>query len=148
MKTGKTLEWKNILSQNNYRLTAPRLAVVEVMAQSLQTLSPMEIYIEARRACASLGLVTVYRTIEKLEELGLIQRVHLHNGCHSYVAAADGHQHLIICSNCNRAEYFEGDDLSEIICDLKEKQGFTVNDHWLQFSGLCITCQEKNLKSA
>ncbi|MHC1784673.1 MAG: Fur family transcriptional regulator [Anaerolineaceae bacterium] len=143
MKSEINVSWQNILSQNNYRLTAPRLAVVEVIASSGRILNPMEVYLEARLLCQGLGLVTVYRTIEKLEELGLVQRVHLPGGCHSFIAAAEGHQHLIICSRCNRAEYFSGDDLTPIIGDLKEKRGFLIQDHWLQLSGLCQICQQK-----
>ncbi len=143
MQSETSANWKNILSQNNYRLTSPRLAVVEVIASSTRIMNPMEVYLEARRLCRGLGLVTVYRTIEKLEELGLIQKVHLNEGCHSYIATAEGHQHLLICSRCNRAEYFSGDDLAPLMGDLGEKRGFQIQDHWLQLSGLCNTCQQK-----
>lgn len=135
--------WQNILSRNNYRLTVPRMAVVRVIASSNRIMNPMEVYLEARKFCGGLGLVTVYRTIEKLEDLGLIQRVHLPDGCHSFIASADGHQHLIICSRCNTARYFSGDDLSPVIGDLQKKHGFIIQDHWLQLSGLCEECQKK-----
>jgi Fur family transcriptional regulator, ferric uptake regulator len=143
MKSEISAMWQNILTQNNYRLTAPRLAVVDVIASSDRILNPMEVYLEARVLCQGLGLVTVYRTIEKLEDLGLVQRVHLSGGCHSYIAAAEGHQHLLICSRCNRAEYFSGDDLAPLIGDLGEKRGFQIQEHWLQLSGLCTECQQK-----
>jgi Fe2+ or Zn2+ uptake regulation protein len=144
MKPTLSTAWLDILSRNNYRLTAPRLAVVQVIASSFRIMNPTEVYLQARKICEGLGLVTVYRTIEKLEDLGLIQRVHLPDGCHSFIAAADGHHHLIICSRCNSARYFSGDDLTPIIGDLKENHGFLIQDHWLQLSGLCRECQEKD----
>ena len=137
------LIWQKILIQNNYRVTTPRQAVVNVIASANRIQNAMEVYLEARTFCAGLGLVTVYRTIEKLEELGLVQRVHLSNGCHSYIASAEGHQHLLICSKCNRAEYFSGDDLNPLIGDLGEKRGYLINDHWLQLSGICVECQKQ-----
>lgn len=137
------LLWQKILTKNNYRLTTPRLVVVDVIASSDRILDAMQVYLEARNYCDGLGLVTVYRTIEKLEELGLVQRVHLSNGCHSYIASAEGHQHLLICSKCNRAEYFSGDDLNLLIGDLGEKRGYQIHDHWLQLSGICVECQKK-----
>jgi len=142
-----TTLWLNKLEASGYRLTAPRRAVVKVMAQSHFILDPTQVFLESRRSCSSLGLVTVYRTLEKLEELGLIQRVHREDGCHSYIAAGQGHQHLLICSSCNKAEYFSGDDLAPLIESLGAELGYEIKDHWLQLFGICSQCQQKNKAS-
>ncbi|MGB2911160.1 MAG: transcriptional repressor, partial [Anaerolineales bacterium] len=73
-------EWLNCLQANGYRLTAPRRVVVETLASSQRILSPLDVYESAWVRYPGLGLVTVYRTIEKLEELGLLQRVHQPSG--------------------------------------------------------------------
>ena len=65
--------WLVQLNEQGYRLTGARRAVVEIMAQSRHAITPIEIYDEARAAHPALGLVTVYRTLEALEEQGLIQ---------------------------------------------------------------------------
>jgi Fe2+ or Zn2+ uptake regulation protein len=88
-----------------------------------------------------LGLVTVYRTIAKLEELALVDRVHQPGDCHAYVAAVPGHQHLLICQNCGRATYFEGDSLEALMLRVAADSGYHVRDHWLQLFGLCAACQ-------
>jgi Fur family transcriptional regulator, ferric uptake regulator len=80
-------QWLNNLQESGYRLTGPRRAVVQIMAQSEFILDPNQIYAEARRLYPHIGLVSVYRTLEKLEELGLVTRVHEINGCHGYVSA-------------------------------------------------------------
>lgn len=134
--------WLNSLQSSGYRITGSRRAVVEVMASSSFICNPMEIYLQAVKRHPGLGLVTVYRTLEKLEELELVERVHLSQDCHSYIAAAEGHQHLIICTRCNRAEHFSGDDLSPLMADLGTNRGFTVEDHWLQLFGICDDCQQ------
>ena len=85
-------------------------------------------------------LTTVYRTLETLEELGLIQRIHQHDGCNAYLPHEDGHKHLIICETCGKAEYFEGDDMDEYFNRVAGEHQFTVNEHWLQLYGTCYGC--------
>src|SRR5690606_29501637 len=101
--------WLEKLQANGYRLTESRRIVVETVASSSRALSPLEVYDHARSQHTGLGLVTVYRTLEKLEELGLIQRVHQPEGCQSFIAAFHGHQHLLLCSRCGNVAFFDGD---------------------------------------
>lgn len=133
--------WLKQLQNNGYRLTELRRTVVEIMAESNRALSPLEVYDLARRQNASLGLVTVYRTLEKLEELGLIQRVHQPQGCQAFIAAFTGHQHLILCSRCGKVEFFTGDDLDALFNKIGHQTGYHVKDHWLQLFGVCSECQ-------
>jgi Fur family transcriptional regulator, ferric uptake regulator len=136
-----TSTWLDRLQSEGYRLTAPRQAVVEIIAESRHVLSPLEVFEQARRRYPRIGLVTVYRTVEKLEDLGLIQRVHQPSGCHAFIAAISGHQHLLICEGCGRVEYFHGDDVDELMEEVGEKSGFHIHAHWLQLFGACRECQ-------
>jgi Fur family ferric uptake transcriptional regulator len=102
-------EWLDCLKGSGYRITSPRRAVVDALANSERALNAAEIFDIAREQYPSLGLVSVYRTLEKLEELGLIQRVHHPDGCQAFIAGFTGHQHLLICQNCGRTQFFEGD---------------------------------------
>lgn len=138
-------KWLKCLRANGYRLTAPRRAVVETMASSQQVLSPLDVYEMARANYPKLGLVTVYRTIEKLAELGLLQRVHQPSGCQGFVAAFTGHQHLLICQQCGLVEFFDGDheSIDRLMAGVEQKSGYCVNEHWLQLFGLCRKCQEQ-----
>jgi Fe2+ or Zn2+ uptake regulation protein len=133
--------WLTQLKDNGYRLTKARKAVVETVASTQSALSPLEVFEDAKSACPGLGVVTVYRTLEKLEELCLIQRVHQPGGCNAYLPHADGHQHLIICEDCGKAEYFEGDDMDAFFAQVAGEHGFTVNEHWLQLFGICSECE-------
>ncbi len=136
-------EWLGCLLANGYRLTAPRQAVVEVLASSKYILNPQEVYAQARERYPRLGLVTVYRTIEKLEELGLLQRVHRPSGCQGFIAAFSGHQHLLICQECGRVVYFEGDHegIDRLTESVEKLGGFHIREHWLQLFGVCAKCQ-------
>lgn len=135
--------WIETLQANGYRLTRSRLAVLETIAHAPVSLNPLQVYDKTRPHCPGLGLVTVYRTLEKLEELGLIQRVHQPGGCNAYLPSAQGHQHLLICRACGKAEYFEGDQLDEFFASVGQQNGFIISEHWLQLFGLCPTCQTK-----
>lgn len=141
--------WHNRLQSHGYRLTAPRRAVIEAIASSQIVLTPLDIYERARRLYSRLGLVTVYRTIEKLDELGLIQRVHRPEGCQAFIAAFEGHQHILICQQCGRVTFFSGESeqIEPLIQGVSTSSGFTVTDHWLQLFGLCSECKDGKVKS-
>ena len=70
-----TSDWLTTLHDNGYRLTEARRAVVETVARSARALTPVQVYDAARRHYRGLGLVSVYRTLEKLEELETPERV-------------------------------------------------------------------------
>lgn len=133
--------WLTLIQRSGYRLTGARRAVVDVLQSTSQALTPVEIFDAARISDPSLGLVTVYRTLEKLEELGLIQRVHQQRGCQAFLRAGEGHQHLLLCERCGKAVLFEGDDLTTLFSRISEQSGFEIKDHWLQVTGVCAECK-------
>jgi Fur family transcriptional regulator, ferric uptake regulator len=133
--------WLTQLHENGYRITKARGAVVETVEQSKRALTPVEVYDMARKKYRALGLVTVYRTLEKLEELHLIQRVHQPMGCQAFISAGHGHQHLLLCQNCGVVAFFEGDNLDVLTQSIAKKTGYQINEHWLQLFGLCTNCQ-------
>jgi len=133
--------WLSQLQQNGYRLTEARRAVVETVAASQSALTPIQVYDLARQQYPALGLVTVYRTLEKLEELDLVQRVHQPAGCQAFISAGRGHQHLLLCQQCGQTVFFEGDNLNRLIEDLSRRTGYQIQEHLLQLFGLCIDCR-------
>jgi Fur family transcriptional regulator, ferric uptake regulator len=133
--------WLFQLQENGYRLTEARRVVVEVIQKSRRALTPVQVFDRARKKYRELGLVSVYRTLEKLEELGLVQRVHQPQGCQAFVTAGEGHQHLLLCQQCGTATLFEGDDLDGLIKSIARQTGYQIKDHWLQLFGLCENCK-------
>lgn len=133
--------WLTQLQENGYRLTGARRAVVEAIQKSRHALTPLEVFDMARKKYRALGLVSVYRTLEKLEELHIIQRVHQPEGCQAFIAASQGHEHLLLCHNCGQVTFFEGDDLETLIKSISKRTGYQISEHWLQLFGLCQACQ-------
>ena len=134
--------WLEQLQESGCRITSPRRAIVSILASSDQALEAVEIFDQSRADHPRLGVVTVYRTLEMLEQLNLVQRVHQAEGCHLYLRAPEGHEHILVCKNCRRTDYFSGDDLSELIESTSQKSGYRIEDHWLQFIGLCARCKK------
>ncbi len=120
--------------------------------------TPAELLGSGRSHHPALGLVTVYRTLEILESLGLVRKLHLAEGCHSYVLStvgveadgghghegADGHGHHVICQACHRAVEFAGCDMDAVVAAVQAQTGFAVRSHWLEMFGLCPSCLEKS----
>jgi Fe2+ or Zn2+ uptake regulation protein len=122
-------------------LTRPRQAVLAALSLSAEHLNPAEIYERARAVYPKIGLVTVYRALDLLTQLGCIQRVHLDEGCHSYVRAGEGHSHQLICKECGRVEAFSECELEKVIRRLSQKTGFAIEGHRLELLGRCPECR-------
>jgi Fur family ferric uptake transcriptional regulator len=148
------------LTQAGYSNTRARRAVLEAICRAGGQASPADLLVLGRAHHPALGLVTVYRTLELLEGLGVARKLHLEAGCHSYAisalaiqhgdpaarsiheAAAHTHSHHIICQRCNRAVEFEGCDLGGVGAAVEAQTGFRVREHWLELFGVCPACQE------
>lgn len=129
------------LRHSGKRITEPRRAVIRALLEDARYSSPTEVHARARVYDASIGLVTVYRTLELLADLGCVRRIHTEDGCHCYAAAATGHRHHLICRRCGQAVEFEGCDLSLFLNRVSQQTGYTIEDHLLELIGLCDTCQ-------
>ncbi len=132
---------KRALCAQGYKLTAPRRAVLDVVAAMHERLAPSEIYERARHGYPHLGLVTVYRTLDILTEMGIVRRVHLEDGCHAYALAQAPHSHPLICSSCKQVIEFDECDLDEFFKMIERRTGFRVEGHWLQVFGRCPQCR-------
>jgi len=134
--------WLDQLQNEGYRITNPIKVIVDILSKSERLLNPTEVFLQAKQKNSNIGLVTVYRTMEKLEKLRLIDRVHMPDGCQSFFKSCNGHQHLLICSTCGKAEYFEGENLNQFFQNIGDQFGYLVKDHWLQLFGSCVECKQ------
>jgi Fe2+ or Zn2+ uptake regulation protein len=130
------------LHRRGFRLTAPRKAVARVMAEADGWLRPEAVLDQARRFHPSVSLVTVYRTLALLEGLGHVRRVHQEDGCHGFASSARPHGHHLVCRQCQQVIEFDGCDLSDLEHRVARRTGFQVEDHVLEFVGLCPRCRK------
>ncbi len=135
--------WKSSLHQNGYRVTQPRLQVMKIIAASPAPLTPQDIYHKSLGLESPPGIASVYRTLEMLDTLGLIQQIHKPDGCHGIWPAVDGHKHLLLCRNCGQMQVIEGnEEISEYISMIEKETGYKVDEHWLQLFGTCLACSQ------
>jgi Fur family ferric uptake transcriptional regulator len=135
-----TVEILEAMQTVGARLTAPRRAVARVLGESRGWMSAEAIAARARRHCPSIGLVTVYRTLDLLESLGIARRVHGPTGCHGYALASIEDGHFLVCRDCNEVIEFEGCDVDRVVRRVTRQTGFRVETHMLELVGLCPAC--------
>jgi Fur family transcriptional regulator, ferric uptake regulator len=146
MKTEKSFQfspsWRMLdaLARAGYSDTRARRAVVRALCELPARATPAELLRRGRRHHRGLGQVTVYRTLEILDGLGLVRRLHPDGGV-SYAAAASAHGHHVICTRCHGAVEFEGCAIEPLLASVRRQTGFTVLGHNLELFGLCPDCR-------
>ena len=131
------------LRQYGHKLTPQRRAVIRTIASSQGHLTPTAIYGKLHKEHPNVGFVTVYRTLEILDKLGLICEVHAGGACRSYLARRPSeHHHHLICSDCGAVVDFTDCDLGELEQRLSQETGFEIKSHLLEFLGRCRNCQK------
>ena len=137
------MNWQDVLREKGYRVSGPRSLVMQVLESNAQPMTPLEIYQALSQSGMALGMVSVYRALELLTELGLVCVVYIPDGSAGYVAGAVGHHHHILCQKCHQAIAFAGsEDLGGLIQRVESETNFRVSDHLLQLYGICPECQK------
>jgi len=140
--TNNTLSVYEELSQRGYRITRSRKAVIQVLDETDSWLRPEDVHLRAKNFCPSVGLVTTYRTLSLLSELGFIRRIHFADGCHGYARTGLSHGHHLVCRLCQCAVEFHGsENIEPWVAQISKKTGFRVEEHILELLGVCPACQ-------
>lgn len=145
--------WHGKFRGYGYRITVPREAILEVLSKTSEHLSAEDIYMEVHKTHANIGLTTIYRTLELLVHMGLVFKFDFGDGRARYELSegpkGTRHHHHLVCTNCGRViDYTDFiDDEIELLSrtekGLSKKFSFKINNHLIQFYGLCDKCQNK-----
>ncbi len=131
--------WKAELRAKGYRLTPARQLVLEAVGE-LGHATPDDIATAVRRTASGVNISTVYRTLELLEELGLVGHSHLGHGAPTYfVASDDEHVHLV-CRSCGDITELSPDAVAPLVSELAAERGFTVDIGHFAVFGTCGSC--------
>lgn len=132
------------LKEKGYKLTAQRQAVLEVMmAQEGEHLRPEEIFELVKENYPEIGLATIYRTLAILEEMAIVYKLDLNDGCSRYELSRtreDHRHHHLICIRCGEVAEMEEDLLESLEEEILKKKGFIIKDHKVKFYGYCRKC--------
>jgi Fur family transcriptional regulator, ferric uptake regulator len=131
------------LSQAGLRMTAPRRAVAHLLSEREGQFTAEELLAESQRQGLGIGRATIFRSLELLGRLNLVERVDLPSGEHAYLLCEPEHHHHVICSQCGRAATFGMEDrgLSERLEQVAHATGYRIDAHRLEVYGRCPDCQ-------
>ncbi len=136
---------KQKLQDTGFKITPQRRAIIEVLLKNdSKHLSSEEIYDLVKDICPEIGIATVYRSMQVLDEVGVISKLNLDDGCIRYeinLNENSHHHHHLICKKCSRIIEVEEDLLEEIESSIEKMYGFKVLDHDVKFYGLCKNCK-------
>jgi len=124
-----------------YRLTLPRIAVIQAVTRARRMLSTDEILVRARRIHPRVGLATVYRCIDMLDRIGYFQRAQI--GGKTYVTACSDeklHYHLV-CSKCRAVSEVVVEQAADALRQWMAEAGFQAQAGAIEVIGLCQTCR-------
>jgi Fur family ferric uptake transcriptional regulator len=131
----------DVLRARGLRLTAQRQLVLEAVYR-LGHATPDQVHAVVARTAAGVNITTVYRTLELLEELGLVTHAHLSHGSPTYHAVGeDQHVHLV-CRTCGGVEEESPAVLEGLVGSLLGRKGFLVDVGHVALFGLCGRCAE------
>jgi len=132
--------WHAQLRARGFRLTPQRELVLQAVV-SLGHATPDEIAEEVRRTASGVNISTVYRTLELLEELGLVVHTHLGHGAPTYHAADDADHLHLVCRVCGAIEEVSPSVADEAVQRIARDHGFAVDVGHFAIFGTCRACR-------
>lgn len=132
-------QWQQDLRARGYRLTPQRQLVLEAVAE-LGHATPDDIVTAVRRTAHGVNISTVYRTLELLEELGLVTHTHLGHGPPTYHAADEGDHVHLVCRVCGTVSESAPGLVDGVVTTLLETEGFRADVGHLAIFGTCRAC--------
>jgi Fe2+ or Zn2+ uptake regulation protein len=131
----------DVLERAGHRRTAPRRALAEVIAQREGHFTAESLLDESRRRHLGIDRATIFRSLELLAELGVVERLDLPSGEHAFVACEARHHHHVVCSSCGRSTGVADHGLDRIAVAIGEAIGYRIDTHRLELFGTCPACQ-------
>jgi Fur family ferric uptake transcriptional regulator len=137
---------KKHLHSQSYKLTPQREATVRVLLENEEDhLSAEDVYLLVKEKSPEIGLATVYRTLELLTELKIVDKINFGDGVSRYDLRQEGaahfHHHLV-CIECGSVDEIQEDLLDDVESIVERDWNFKIKDHRLTFHGICHRCHK------
>ena len=131
------------LERHGYRASAPRAAVVEALAELGCSVTAREIAALLDERGRGVGLASIYRALELLDRLRLVQRVDVGEGVTRYEPAhpSGEHHHHLVCDSCGGVSTFEDQGLERAIERLAQRVDYAIDAHDVTLRGECPACR-------
>jgi len=112
------------------------------LASSGETFSVEGLWHDLQEIDPHLGRATVFRAVETLVKMGLLNRIDFADGSHSYRACGDQHHHHLICKKCHRVVDVEVCIPEQQVIEIGVENDFEIDGHSLAFFGVCADCRK------
>ncbi|HEX3014806.1 MAG TPA: Fur family transcriptional regulator [Desulfobacteria bacterium] len=135
------------LHKNAYKITSQRETILRAFMEIGEGhLSAEDVYRLVKAKDPDIGLATVYRTLDLLAELDILQKMDFGDGRSRYefCKQTEHHHHHLVCLRCHQVAEFDDDLLESLEGAIAAKDGFKIVDHDLKFYGYCRDCQDKS----
>ncbi|CAD2077252.1 transcriptional repressor [Phocicoccus schoeneichii] len=138
---------KEQLHSAGFKLTPQREVTLKILLENKNShLSAEDVFLRVKEEYPEIGLATVYRTLELLSDLQILEKMNFGDGVSRYDFRKTGTKHFnhhLICVKCGKVQEVEDDLLSDVEKIIEHEYGFMVMDHRLTFHGVCRECQLK-----
>ena len=131
------------LGEAGYRLTAPRVALAHLIVDHDGHFTASDLAATARDRRIGVSRATLFRALDLLVELGVVERLDLPSGEHAYVECAPAHHHHVVCSRCGRTAEVDDAGLNEAVREIGRASGYRIERHRLELFGLCPSCRAR-----
>jgi Fur family ferric uptake transcriptional regulator len=136
-------EWAaGLLADTGHRRGGARAELLELMAAQRCALSAFEIEDRLAEGPRRVSRASIYRILEELEDVGVVQRVDVGNGITRYepLGRPHGHHHHLVCDRCGSLEPFTDEGLERAVARAAERVPLEVSEHEIVLHGTCESC--------
>jgi len=135
----------NMLRDKGFKVTPQRLAIYSVLASTKAHPSAEMIFNDLQTLYPTMSLATVYKTIDILREIGLVQVLNAGEDCFRYDANMYNHPHIrcMACGRVDDVDDMEGTDVSDFVHAVSQNTSYQVTGQQFYFYGICPVCQGK-----
>lgn len=139
-------EFKKALRQSGLKYTKQRESLLKLLYNTEEHHTPDELY-EALKASGddqNVGIATIYRTLNLLEESGMVTSISFGAAGKKFELANKSHHDHMICKSCNKIIEFKDDVIEQKQLKIAREHGFKLSSHLMQLYGICADCQDNN----
>ena len=133
-------ELRQTLHRRGLRMTPQRQLVLDAVS-GLGHATPEVICARVQETAPAVNITTIYRTLDLLEQLGIVRHTHLGHGAPTYATAEHSHVHLV-CHRCGAVDEIDADVLDALRDELSATRRFVLDPTHVALSGLCGACSD------
>lgn len=136
------MDWDAQLRARGYRVTPQRQLVLEAIGK-LDHATPEQIAGAVQQTARGVNMSTIYRTLELLDNIGLVTHHHLNDGAPTYHLASEADHVHLVCQGCGKLSEVRPEAIKPLITVLDQEQGFETDVAHLTVFGRCAECRGK-----